>query len=528
MSRPPTLDPVTPVRHAEGVSSAARLVGRSAEIAFAAAAARELGDGRASALIVEGEAGIGKTHLVQALADEARSRNVAVWYGRAHPFERTRPFGVVASSLDLRRRSPDPRRAAVGALLMGQGSGAEEPPGGDLQYRIVEEIVDLVESACAERPLLLVAEDVHWADGASLLALSAIARRLSLSSLLLVVTTRPSPLSSEVALLLNDLTTADAPTLRLHPLDAGEVAALAACELGASPGPVLTALLDKAGGNPLWAKAILRTLADEGMLRRTDATVETASSELPSSLNDLVVRRLRDLSPPTLELLRITAVLGDAVSVRDVAAVSRRPATEVVRGLGDAFDAQLLDAVDDRVAFRHQLVHDAIYQHTPAPARRLLHRETAVALTAAGADRLEVADHLVLGAEPGDLEAIAWLREAARDASAQAPHVTADLLLRAEALLPPATRTRTRWRRRSCRRCCAPAGWPRPRSGPKPCSPGPMSPMSTPPSGSRSSVPWPSRTAPPSSSTSRGSASMGRSRCCPSSRCRCSRSRAGP
>jgi len=124
------------------------------------------------------------------------------------------------------------------------------------------------------------------------------------------------------------------------------------------------------------------------------------------------------------------------VSVRDVAAVSHQPATEVVRGLGEAFDAQLLDEADDRVVFRHQLVHDAIYQHTPAPSRRLLHRETAAALMAAGADRLEVADHLVRGAEQGDLEAIAWLREAAVAAAAQAPGVTVDLLLHAEALLP--------------------------------------------------------------------------------------------
>ena len=86
--------------------------------------------------------------------------------------------------------------------------------------------------------------------------------------------------------------------------------------------------------------------------------------------------------------------------------------------------------------FRHQLVHDAIYQHVPPPARRLLHREAAVALMAAGADRLDVADQLMLGAERGDELAVAWLREAAREASAQAPSVTVELLRCAEALLP--------------------------------------------------------------------------------------------
>jgi tetratricopeptide (TPR) repeat protein len=104
--------------------------------------------------------------------------------------------------------------------------------------------------------------------------------------------------------------------------------------------------------------------------------------------------------------------------------------------LRDAFDAQLLDEADDRVVFRHQLVHDAIYQHVPASARRLLHREAAVALMAAGADPLAVAEHLILGAERGDVEAAAWLRAAAGAASGQAPPVTVELLRHAETLLP--------------------------------------------------------------------------------------------
>lgn len=419
------------------MASAAPPVGRSVELARAAAALRELAAGRAGSLIVEGEPGIGKTHLVQALADTARPLGLSVCYGRAHPFERSRPFGLVASLLDLRRRSPDQRRAALGSLLHGQGPGAGDHYGADLQYRVVEEIIDLVESACVDRPMLLVAEDVHWADGASLSTLSAIARRVSLSPVLLVVSTRPSPLSSDVVRLLDDLTAAGARVLHLGPLDVGEVTALAARELGGPPGPTLTALLAKAGGNPLWATSVLRALEEEGMLRRSgDALVETTSSELPSSLTDLVVRRLQALSPATLELLRVTAALGDAVSVRDVAAVSHRSATEVVRCLGEAFDAQLLDEVDDRVVFRHQLVHDSIYRHTPASARHLLHRETAAALVAAGADPLTVADHLLLGAEAGDLEAVAWLRQAAGAAAAQAPAVALELLQRAEELLP--------------------------------------------------------------------------------------------
>src|SRR5215831_4199798 len=286
------------------VSSAEGIVGREAELAVAAAAVRQLSEGRASALAIEGEAGIGKTRLVQSIVADARSRDAAVFCGQAHPFERTRPFGVVAAALDLSRRSLDPRRAAIGALLAGQGAGARAA--GDIQYRVVEEIVDLVETSCAERPVLLVAEDIHWADSASLLAILSVTRQLPLAALLVVVTARPSLLPAEVARLLDDLAAGGACTLQLQPLKSGEVAVLAGRVLGAPPGPVLTAMLAKAGGNPLWAVAMLRSLADDGMLRRAGDSVEATTSELPASLSGLVVRRLRHLPRVTLELLQVT------------------------------------------------------------------------------------------------------------------------------------------------------------------------------------------------------------------------------
>jgi DNA-binding CsgD family transcriptional regulator len=418
------------------VSSVEGLVGRQGEVAVAAAAVRELTEGRGSALVIEGEAGIGKTRLVECVVDDARSRGVAVFVGQAHPFERTRPFGVVAAALSLSRRSPDPRRAVIGELLGGRGPGAPAPAGGDVQYRVVEEIVDLVESTCSESPMLLVAEDIHWADSASLVTILSVARQLPLAALLVVVTARSSPQPAQLERLLADLAAGGARTLQLQPLSSDEVAVLAREVFGASPGPDLTAMLAKAGGNPLWAVAMVRSLADEGLLRRAGDIIDVTTSELPASLGELVVRRLRDLPPATLELLRVAAVLGDAVSLRDVAAVTRRPPAEVVGQLSHAFDARLLDEADERVVFRHQLVHDAIYQHVPPSARRLLHREAAVVLMAGGADRLDVADHLMLGAERGDEQAVAWLRDAAREASAQAPLVTLELMRRADALLP--------------------------------------------------------------------------------------------
>ena len=206
--------------------------------------------------------------MVQCIVDDARAHGVSVYCGAAHPFERGRPFGAIAAALDLNRRSRDPRRAAIGRLLGGAIDPAKPRDAPDIRYRVAEEILDLVETSCAQHPVLLVIEDLHWADSSSLLAILSTARQLSQTALLLVVTARPTPLPAEVAQLLEDLTAAGARAIRLQSLTPGDVAVLARRELGAPAGPGLAAVLAKASGNPLWVVAMLRSLADEEMLRR--------------------------------------------------------------------------------------------------------------------------------------------------------------------------------------------------------------------------------------------------------------------
>ena len=196
------------------------------------------------------------------------------------------------------------------------------------------------------------------------------------------------------------------------------------------------AVLAKAGGNPLWAVEILRSLSDQGLLGPGGRTAGASFSELPGSFREVVIRRLRYLPEATLALLQIAAVLGDTVSVADVAAIARREPGEVVAQLGEAFRARLLGEAGGDFLFRHQLVHDAIYQEIPAPVRRVMHRDAAGALASAGAGPLQVADHLMRGAARGDLEAVEWLRRAAREAASGSPAVSVDLLRRAESLLP--------------------------------------------------------------------------------------------
>ena len=297
---------------------AAGLVGRDRELDVIGELLRALRRGAAPPLLVEGEAGIGKTRLVQALADLAHGEGLIVFHGSAHPFARMRPFGVVAEALELRRRSFDPLRSAIAGLLVGGGTV-------DLRFRVLEEVVDLLETTCSETPVVLILEDLHWADDSSLLAFRSIAHSLSHVPLLLVGTLRPAPRRRELDELLGECASAGARLVSLRSLPAHDVEALVQAQLGLPPGPFLASMLGKAGGNPLWLVEILRSLSIEGWLRRSSEFAEATADELPGSLRDLVLRRLGYLPTATLELLQVASVLGDAVSIHDLAVVRRRP-----------------------------------------------------------------------------------------------------------------------------------------------------------------------------------------------------------
>jgi DNA-binding CsgD family transcriptional regulator/tetratricopeptide (TPR) repeat protein len=413
------------------------LVGREAELRDVRRLVGDLGRARGAVMVVLGDAGIGKTTLVREVIEEGRAGGAVAYSGAAHPFERTRPFGALADALCLNRRSSEPARAAISRLLRGEAARTEVPATPvDLRYRIVEEVVDLVEGECKQHAVILAIDDVHWADASTLLALRAIMHRLAAERFLLVVSLRQTPRSVELDQLLDEAIAAEAHVVRVGPLSPDEVEDLARHELGRPCGPKLATALARAGGNPLWAREILSALADESAHGNADESIDKLVAELPDSLRELVVRRLRYLPDPTLKMLQFTAVLGDTASVRDLATITRRPGSEVVADLAEAFRSGVVGEAGDAIVFRHQLVHDAIYQEMPRPVRQALHRDAASALAESGADVVQVAGHLTLGAARGDTEAVTWLRQAAHESAPTSPPVAVELLARAESLLP--------------------------------------------------------------------------------------------
>ena len=419
-----------------GVGSSASFVGRDHELEVLNNALEQAGRGRAHPVLVEGEAGMEKTRLVEHVIAEAGRRGFYAWTGAADELERERPFGPLIEALGLRADSDDPSRAAIGRLL---SVSTQEPSVAQPSYRerVIGDIVSLVEEAASERPVALVIEDVHWADPSTMLTLRRLVRRVALVSLTAIYSFRPSQAAQRLA-------THPFPGdhLVLAPLESDATAALANALLGATPGPNLLAAIERAGGNPFFVTELLQALRAEDAITISDGVAEFEGANLPRSLRLLILRRLSFLSEEALDVLRVAAILGGTFTVEDLSTITGHPPSALAHVLREAVDAGLLRPSGDRLAWGHDLVRDAIYNDVPLSMRRALHLQSARALASGGLDSLKIATHFSLGASLGDVEAISWLRRAAAEARAHDAAIQAELLERALDLVPAQHRAR--------------------------------------------------------------------------------------
>ena len=181
---------------------------------------------------------------------------------------------------------------------------------------------------------------------------------------------------------------------------------------------------------------LLRCLDDDGLVRVESGVAEVASSAVPVNLHDTLVRRLSWLPSATNELLRLASLLGNVFTLHDVASITGRTVVDVAAPLREAAIAGLVVGEVDRLAFRHDLIREAVYGHMLPAERRDLHRAAGHALAHAGAPAQQVAEQYARGALPGDLEAVSWLERAALETAAVSPATAVTLLDRAVALVP--------------------------------------------------------------------------------------------
>jgi DNA-binding CsgD family transcriptional regulator len=418
-----------------------RICGREAEIQALSEALDRIVAGGPAIVLVGGEAGIGKTRLLAKVLEDAGRRHIQVATGRAEELEQTRPFGVLADAFGCARSSPDPHRAAIARLLATEGAGDQglitvtSDPG--LRFRVVDAFTDLVEGLALSGPLVIGLDDLQWADPSSLLTMGALARRLTDIPVGVIGCLRPSPRGAELNQLTSALEAVGARRVTLRPLGDAAVTGLVAQAVAAEPGPRLLAEVAGAAGNPLFITELLGALAQEEAIATTGGRAEVAVAELPPTLRLTILRRVSFLPEPTLQALRSASILGSGFSITDLATVTGSPAVDLSVVLGEAIRASVLEDDGQRLRFRHDLIHDAIYQDLSGSVRQALHREAGQRLAQAGAPALQVAEHLSRGATAGDADAVTWLTRAARQAAPVSPDVAADLLGRAVGLMSP-------------------------------------------------------------------------------------------
>jgi DNA-binding NarL/FixJ family response regulator/tetratricopeptide (TPR) repeat protein len=388
--------------------SSRRLVGRDHALELLVGLLRRAGDGDGGAALVVGEAGIGKSRLVNEFARRAAEDGTLVLVGECVDLaEAELPYAPVVAALRavVRERS-EPElvklfgaaRGELARLLPELGDPGPSVQASLGQTRLFELLLGVLSRLGQERPVALVIEDVHWADSASLDLLAFLVRNQRSERLATVITFRSGELSPEhpVRARLAELEHGGrAQRIELDPLSLKHVAEQVLDITGTPPTAGLShALHDRAGGNPFFVEELLA--AGDG-------------DELPDSLRDALLVRLRRLSERAREIVGVAAVAGRAIDHRLLRALVVMEDGELIGALREAVAQQVLISDGLSYAFRHALLREAVYADLVAGQRTPLHAALAEQLSLepmlAGAQAAVAAEIAHHWAAAGEIEA---------------------------------------------------------------------------------------------------------------------------
>ena len=396
------------------------------------------GKSTAQALVLEGEAGIGKTTLFEATVSEARELGFAVFSCRPAAAEAAYSFAALADLLRVvlpegLGRLPLPQRRALSAALL-----LEEVDGPVSDERAIAFAVFQLLGERVGGPVLVAVDDVQWLDAASASVLAFALRRLAAGPAAVLVARRSSGEATAPLGLDRAFPSERLRRLQLGPLSVGATHRLLRERLGVSfPRPTLVQLHDASGGNPFFALELGRAL------ERSDGRAGIGERlPLPASLGELVSARLAALSEEVREALEPVALLSEP-TVTIVEAVSSGGAAVLAR-LHAAEAAAILDIDDERVRFSHPLLAARVEAELEPGRRRALHRRLAELV----GDPEQRARHLALGADQPSAKVADELETAsAAAASRGASAAAAELAELAVSLTPADTRGIVRRRR---------------------------------------------------------------------------------
>ena len=368
------------------------LLGRAEEWTKITHALDRVRSGASSVLILHGEAGIGKTRMIQELIAHAAGRGFAVLAGRAEDLERMRPFGAIADAITNLVRKHGPRDGGFDDVLKDPSNPGE----------VIDRFIDFVEELALAQPACVVLEDLHWADPDTIAAARALTRRLAYLPILFVGTHRPHPQSQELQRFVDVGLGEGGVVVELNRLDEQSVTAIVAGIVGGAVGPRLANMLKATSGNPLFAVELARALQEEGVLRRENGTTDAEIAELPPTLRLTILRRLSQFPSDVLDRMKAAAILGSTFNLHELAAVVEQPVAAVARTLEGPMAAKIVEERQGKLAFRHDLIHEAIYEDIPAPIRASMHVDVARVLRSLGVPLVRVAEHMIRGLDLGD------------------------------------------------------------------------------------------------------------------------------
>jgi DNA-binding SARP family transcriptional activator len=398
---PPAVEPVTATNPLPSPGWA--MVGRAGPLAALTAGLDALAAGRSCLATVVGDPGIGKTRLAGELASRAVGRGVRVALGRCSQDEGAPPLWPWTSVL-----------AALGRDL--PPSTPDQSP-----FTVWDGIVIALVEAATEHPTLVLLDDLHWADVASLRVLRLLAESPVHAALMVLATWRPRPVpTGAFADAAEMLARAHAVRVDLHGLNQEAAADVVTALTSVRPSPAVAAeLVARTDGNPFFLVEYARLADDDGDL------TQLRSGAPPAAVQDVLQRRLGRLPEPTRDVLRVAAVVGRDFDLRVLTGSLDRDDDAVLDALEPA---QLADLVReegiDRFRFAHALVRDVVYASVPLSRRSRWHARVARAVAGRPGREAEVALHW---GEAGPAYAgEAWRAALAAAASARAVHAHDD------------------------------------------------------------------------------------------------------
>jgi DNA-binding CsgD family transcriptional regulator len=401
------------------------LRGRQAQIDIVSAQFAALRAGRGGIMVVRGLPGMGKSALLAAAESMARERGIRVFHGAGDAAAQVVPLGPLLEAL------VPPDDPPVDPAILRDLSHSP-----DQRFWLLRELQEALERTALRTPLLISIDDVQWADPATLIALGTLPRQLTPHRILWLLAVRSGELAPAARAGLTRLEAADAISVTLNPLDGAAVAAVAADLLGGVPDPALLEVLARVQGQPFLLTELIRGMLEENLVEVAGGGAHLVGTDMPLRFVGSVDQHLARLSEGARDALQMASVLGRRFSADELAALLDVSTPAILASVREALAAGLLVEDGDRLAFRHDLVREAVDASLPRSLRQSLRRRAVDVMLRHGAPAADLAELVMDVAQPGDHDAIRILRQAAAAAGRVSPTVATMLSRRALDLTP--------------------------------------------------------------------------------------------